>query len=130
MNAKEAKKILPKDEYEAFEPILLKQISRTPAAKLKQRATLSRKLRDKYRDLARRQAADVRTRRTNETDTSLHDRRARIFQEVIDYLEVEIDKPRRPARSAPGGNEKEAATQRREKNAKRAINEGLRRMRD
>lgn len=129
MNAKEAKKILPKDEYEAFEPILMKQISRTPAAKLKQRATLSRKLRDKYRDLARRQAADVRTRRTNETDTSLHDRRARIFQEIIDFLEIEIDKPRRPARSAPGGNEKEAAAQRREKNAKRAITEGLRRAR-
>ena len=129
MNPKEAKKILPKDEYEAFEPILMKQTSRTPAAKLKQRATLSRKLRDKYKDLARRQGAEVRTRRTNETDTSLHDRRARIFQEIIDYLEVELEKPRRPARPRVENVNKEQAAQRTLKNAKKAIVEGLRRSR-
>jgi membrane carboxypeptidase/penicillin-binding protein len=94
MNPKEAKKILPKVEFEAFETILLNQISRTPSSKLKQRATLARRLRDKYIDLAHHQAAQARTRRTNEIDTDINDRRARIFQEMIDRLEEELANPR------------------------------------
>lgn len=95
MRVKEAKKILPKSEYEAFEAILMRQTSRMSDAKLKQRATLSRRLRDKNRDLAKRRAASVRTRRTNETDTRVFDRRASIFQSIIDHLETELGKPRR-----------------------------------
>jgi ATP-dependent Clp protease ATP-binding subunit ClpA len=94
MNPKEAKKILPKKEYETFEAIFMNQISRTPAAKLKLRATMARRLRDKYIDLAKHQVAEIRTRRTNETDTDINDRRAGIFQEVIDILENELDRPR------------------------------------
>lgn len=94
MNPKEAKKILPKKEYETFESILMNQISRTPAAKLKLRATLARRLRDKYRDLARHEAAGVRRRRTNETDTDINDRRARSFQDIIDRLEFELERTR------------------------------------
>lgn len=99
MNPKEAKKILPKKEYETFESVFMNQISRTSAAKLKLRATLARRLRDKYVDLAKHQVAEIRTRRTNETDTDLNDRRADLFQEVIERLEAELDGHRADAKS-------------------------------
>lgn len=91
MNAKEAKKILPKQEYEAFEAIFMRQTSMMGTGRLKQLTSLSRRLRNKYRDLSKRQGADVRHRRTNTTDTSLYDRRARTFQDLLEFLEREIE---------------------------------------
>ncbi len=109
MRAKEAKKILPKSEYEAFEAIFTNQISRTSSARLKQRATLSRRLRDKYRDMAHRMAAEVRDRRTNTTDTRLYERRASLFQDVIDRLEAELDRLKHQIQSGAAPKKKKAS---------------------
>jgi hypothetical protein len=97
MNPKEAKKILPKKEYEAFEAILANQVSRIPVAVLKQRIKLARKLRKKYRDSAHHLAAGVRARRTNEVDTDIDDRRVRTFEDIIDRIE-ELLEERAPSR--------------------------------
>lgn len=132
MRAKEAKKILPKNEYEAFEAILVNQTSRMGAARLKQRATLSRRLRDKYRDLAKRQAASVRTRRTNETDTDIYDRRVRIFQSIIDQLEAELDKPRRqtaPRTKKPSRPKASMAAREQDTKSKKVLTDAKRRTR-
>lgn len=138
MNPKEAKKILPKKEYETFEAVFMNQISRTPPAKLKLRATLARRLRDKYVDLAKHQIAQIRTRRTNETDTDLNDRRAVLFQEVIERLEFELDRPREFLRSSSAATEKKSrkkvpraqrAAQHLEAQDEKAIHEGRRRER-
>lgn len=94
MNYKEAKKIIPKKEFEAFETILMNQLSRVPSVILKKRATLARKLRDKYKDLAKYEVNQIHTRNDYEVDTDINDRRARIFQDVIDRLESELDAPR------------------------------------
>ena len=134
MNPKEAKKILPKAEYEAFESILMNQISRTPSAKLKQRASMARKLRDKYRDLAHHEAAGVRRRRTNAVDTDINDRRTRLFQEIIDHLEATLDEPKR----VDADNQKSKTTPKCSKadphallkSQRRAMSEALRRHRD
>ena len=90
MNLKEAKKILPKREFETFEHVLIDQISRTPAARLRQWVTLARKLRRKYRDLARAQGADIRGRGTYEVDTDLNDRRARLMAELDERITAEL----------------------------------------
>jgi hypothetical protein len=98
VNPKEAKKILPKKEYETFEPILMNQISRTPEAILKQRLGLARKLNRKYRDLAHHDVASIRTRRTNEVDTDINDRRVRQFDDIIELIEEVLEmRDARPA---------------------------------
>ena len=94
MNYKEAKKIIPKKEFEAFETILMNQLSRVPSSILKKRATQARKLRDKYKDLAKYEINQIHTRNDYEIDTDINDRRARIFQGVIDRLESELDNTR------------------------------------
>lgn len=101
MNYKEAKKILPKKEFEAFESILANQLSRTSPTKLKHRVSMARKLRDKYRDLAHQQISAIRRIRTNEVDTDINDRRARLFQDIIDRLEDELSLPRDPSTRPP-----------------------------
>lgn len=87
MRVLEAKKILPKDEFEIFEAVLMNQISRMSQPRLQQKATLARRLRDKYRDQARRDVVELRSRRTNEVDTDINDRRVQLFKEVIERLE-------------------------------------------
>jgi hypothetical protein len=95
MNYKEAKKIIPKKEFESFESIFMNQISKTPASLLKKRATMARRLRDKYKDLAKYEVGQIRTRNDYEVDTDINDRRARLFQEVINRLEDELDESRK-----------------------------------
>ena len=56
---------------------------------------MARKLRDKYRDLAHQQIHEIKDRRTNDVDTDINDRRARLFQEIIDRLEDELAGPRK-----------------------------------
>jgi hypothetical protein len=94
MKAKEAKKILPKSEFEAFEAILTHQIGRTPKTRLMQKASLARRLRDKYRDHSRREVHEAKTRMTNAMDTGINDRRVRILQDIIDTLEQKMDESR------------------------------------
>lgn len=94
MRAKEAKKILPKSEFEAFEAILTHQIGRTPKTRLMQKATLARRLRDKYKDHSRREVQEAKARMTNEIDTGINDRRVRILQDIIDTLEQKMEEPK------------------------------------
>lgn len=94
MNPKEAKKILPKNEFEAFEKVFIGHTRQTSAARLKQLIGLAKKLRTKYRSLARDQGANVQGRGTFEIDTSLNDRKANLFDEMIEHLEDELLKPR------------------------------------
>jgi len=94
MNLKEAKKILPKTEFETFEHVLIDQIARTPAVRLKQWAALARKLRVKYQDLARAQGSDISARGTYDVDTSLNDRRSRLMMEIIERIDDELTRPR------------------------------------
>lgn len=94
VNYKEAKKILPKKEFDAFDTILMNQLSRVPSSILKKRATLARRLRDKYKDLAKYEVNQIHTRNNYEVDTDINDRRARIFQDIIDRLESELDDTR------------------------------------
>lgn len=106
MNYKEAKKIIPKKEFEAFETILMNQLSRVPSSILKKRATLARRLRDKYKDLAKFEVNQIHTRNDYEVDTDINDRRARIFQDIIDRLESELDNTRAIDSRPPKNNGK------------------------
>lgn len=94
MRVLEAKKILPKDEFEIFEAVLMNQISRMSQPRLQQKATLARRLRDKYRDQARRDVVDLRARRTNEVDTDINDRRVQLFKEILERLEEALSENR------------------------------------
>ncbi len=93
---KQAKKILPKAEFEAFEAIIENQHGRMSEARLKKKATMSRRLREKYRDLARHQTIKAKRKLTNETDVSHHEARAEIFDRLIDRIETELERPNRP----------------------------------
>lgn len=92
MILKEAKKILPKKDFEAFEAVFANQLSRTSAVKLKQRLALARKLKKKYRDLAHAEVASIKSRRTNEVDTDINDRRVRLFETAIETIEDALEK--------------------------------------
>ena len=87
MNVKEAKKILPKSDFEAFESVFNNQIQRTSPLRLKQLAKLARKLRDKYRDLAKKQGRNVQGRGTYEIDTDIQDRRIVLMEIAMDRIE-------------------------------------------
>ena len=87
---KQAKKILPKSEFEQFETIIDNQTRRISEERLKQKATISRRLRDKYRSLARHQSIAAKQKLTNETDVSQNEARAEIFQELIERIETEL----------------------------------------
>lgn len=93
MRQREAKKILPKTEYETFETVLLNQGHHSSRSRLMQKATLARKLRDKYKDRSRREVAATKSRRTNEVDTETDNRRVRIYQELIERLEELLAEP-------------------------------------
>ncbi|MGE0527782.1 MAG: hypothetical protein AB7G93_06695 [Bdellovibrionales bacterium] len=103
MKVKEAKKILPKREFEAFEAVLEDRIGHTSQARLIQKSRLARRLRDKYRDLARQQGNDIRARGTYTVDTRLNDRKAELLQSIMGSLDHELGKqrvsPRAPRKS-------------------------------
>ena len=92
---KQAKKILPKSELEQFEAIIDNQTSRLSDARLRQKADISRRLRDKYRRLARHQSVMAKQKLTNETDVSQNETRAEIFQALLERIELELSRPNR-----------------------------------
>ena len=98
---KQAKKILPKSELEQFEAIIDNQTSRISDARLRQKAEISRRLRDKYRRLARHQSVSAKQKLTNETDVSQNETRAEIFQALLERIEVELARPGRERSNAP-----------------------------
>ncbi len=111
---KQAKKILPKSEFEQFEAIIENQARRISDSRLKQKATISRRLRDKYRDLARHQSVAAKQKLTNETDVSHNEARAQIFHELIGRIEAELERPNRSRPADP------VAVKRKAKRARRA----------
>lgn len=125
---KQAKKILPKSEFEQFEAIIDNQVRRLSGSRLKQQATISRRLRDKYRDLARYQSVAAKQKMTNETDVSQNEARAQIFHELIERIETELE--RRPAMQAPPAKEsrdRRRATKNDDRTDARAMSEAKKR---
>jgi hypothetical protein len=113
---KQAKKILPKSEFEQFETIIDNQTRRVSEERLKQKATISRRLRDKYRGLARHQSIAAKQKLTNVTDISQNEARAEIFQNIIDRIETELAE--RPNRTQEF---EEAPTKKTKKKMRRSI---------
>ncbi len=87
MNLREAKKILPKKEFQAFENVVKLHIQRTPVPRLKQLYKLAKRHRDKYRSFSKKQGQDNPGRGTYEIDTSLQDRRVQLLEEIMDAIE-------------------------------------------
>lgn len=96
-----------------------------------QKASIARRLRDKYKGEARRQGAAAKKRMTNETDVSQNMARAEIFDQLMIRIDQELnreartERPKRPQRSAATATEADQDIRQALLDAKRRIPNSL-----
>ena len=111
---REARQLAGASEWSLIESSLTDRVRELPPARLKSKIARARTLRNKYRDLAKRQHRKAQPRRSGRPDEALNartKRKVQLFEEVLARLEKERDRrgakkpsrPKKPARprSAP-----------------------------
>jgi hypothetical protein len=98
-----ARRLCTKPEFELVEASFAPHVKTLSPARLRQKVARTRRLRDKYRDLARRQRLEARGKRSPQRARPAQghdntDRKATLFQEVLDRFEAQLGR----AEAAPG----------------------------
>jgi hypothetical protein len=104
-----AMRLCTKPEFELVQASFPASLKHLTPGRLRQKVDRSRKLRDKYRDLARRQRLEARGKRAPQRSRPAqgHEntvRKAELFQEVLDRFEARLSSMHgAPAGAAPSG---------------------------
>jgi hypothetical protein len=90
-----AQRLCTKPEFELVEASFAPHVKTLSPARLRQKVARTRRLRDKYRDLARRQRLEARGKRSPQRARPAQghdntDRKATLFQEVLDRFEIQL----------------------------------------
>ncbi|HSJ07832.1 MAG TPA: hypothetical protein VK936_14095 [Longimicrobiales bacterium] len=90
-----ARRLCTKPEFELVEASFAPHVKTLSPARLRQKVARTRKLRDKYRDLARRQRLEARGKRSPQRARPAQghentDRKATLFREVLDRFEAQL----------------------------------------
>jgi hypothetical protein len=109
-----ARKLCTQAEFELVESSVGRNARELSPARLKQKIDRTRKLRDKYRDLSKRQRLEARGKKTPSGSRPAKgqdntERKAQLFQEVLDRFEsyterIQAREDRREAAGAAGGS--------------------------
>jgi hypothetical protein len=104
-----AKRLTTKPEWELVEASISTNARELSTARLRQKLSRARKLRDKYRDLARRQSGEARGKRKPQRTRGAQgsdntERKLQLFREVVDRFETYVARAERrgtgPGRTA------------------------------
>jgi hypothetical protein len=92
-----AQRLCTKPEFELVEASFPARAKQLTPARLRQKVVRARKLRDKYRDLAKRQRLEARGKRAPQRSRPAQgnentDRKAQLFQETLDRFETQLQR--------------------------------------
>lgn len=97
-----AQRLCTKPEFELVEASFPARAKQLTPGRLRQKVVRARKLRDKYRDLAKRQRLEARGKRAPQRSRPAQgnentDRKAQLFQETLDRFETQLRRTDGPA---------------------------------